>query len=109
MKKLVLLSLFASLPAFAAPFIVSDAYPPTDLQPTHCEAVEGTNVWANAVAVNVDGSVYCNIDLAGVSRGRHSVIVYATSTTEGVVNSDGVPFVFSNGKLLTPANPRLSQ
>lgn len=92
--------------AMAAPFIVSDPYPPTDLQPTHCEASEGALTFTSPVEV-VAGGVRCKIDLAGIPTGNHTMAVRATSTVAGVGASSAAPFSFGVGVLPAPTSLQL--
>lgn len=106
MKRIFAFLLFPAMAA-ASPFIVSDPYPLTGAQPTHCEAVEGTTTYRNAVATDAQGRVYCKIDIAGIATGSHQLQVKATSTAPGVDASASVPFVFTIERLVDPASIRL--
>lgn len=79
--------------ALGTPFVVSDPWPATGPQPTHCVYQEGAAAEvATPVALQNDGRVYCRIDVAGVTRAAHSWQVWA-SNLWGV--SAKVPFAFS--------------
>ena len=62
-----------SAPALAGPFIVSDAVPASETQPTHC------GVWLNALPrteIPVTASAagpYCKYDLVGLTVGSHTI------------------------------------
>lgn len=68
---LLCLMLFCTA-AIGAPFIVSDPWPTTVSQPTNCHLLlDASPDKSIPVTKNADGSVYCNIDIAGASIGPH--------------------------------------
>lgn len=76
----------------AAPFLVSDPYPPTAAQPTSCMYQEGSNPAVSVPVTTGAAGGFCKFDLATVARAPHDYQVWV-SNAWGV--SVKVPFSFS--------------
>lgn len=92
-------AIFVVCVARAAPFVVSDPWPPTRDQPTHCRyTLNGGSAVDAPVAKNADGTVYCLMDVAGAVIGKNTLTVEA-------VNKNAHPESVSPARSLTFESP----
>ena len=113
MKTLFILGLLSPM-AMAAPFIVSDPYPATAVQPQTCQMdLDGAVKPAVAVAKNASNLAYCKFDITGITAGSHTVKAKALASDPvwGALESVwSVPFTFTkpNGTTDVPTGLKLS-
>ena len=101
----VLFSL-ASLPVYAAPFVVSDPYPPTVRQPTEfIVKFKGTGKQVVVPATQTDAGVILKWDIAEIV-GTHTIT--AVARDEEGESEDSAPFTFIAGDLSAPSGLTLS-
>jgi hypothetical protein len=112
MKKLIslLIPLFATLSAHAAPFLVCDPYPKatSSLQAVSKFTVTGLGASAITVpaTVNSDGTQVLHYDLSALPNGTYTVTAAAVNGFGGSAVS--APFTFTSGIPSTPTNISLS-
>ena len=76
MKSLILVTLFLSAIAQAAPFVVSD---PLDTRATHCGWKIGDGARTDVVVHTVGDDKICRLDLVGLPAGSHTVSATAVA------------------------------
>lgn len=72
--------IFASMHAYAEPFVVSDPWPKGDKQPTHCRyRLNGGSEVDAEVEKLFDGSVRCMMDVTNATPGKNTLVVVAVN------------------------------
>lgn len=109
MHKLAFLLLLLPALADAAPFLVSDPWPLTDLQPDACTYTKGVAPTPKPLTLNTNtaGQKFVRHDLAGTTSGSHTLTIVCTNTLWGVA-SPPVNFQFAAGAPTAPAGLRLA-
>jgi len=104
---LILLTILFPSVVFAAPYLVCDPYPSTDVQPTDFELVIDGGSVIISPAVDVTGGKALKYDIGGVSAGSHTVSVKACKDYDvwGRACSSAVNFTFVKPVVSSPAIP----
>ena len=108
MKKILLVLMILVVPNFvyAAPFLICDSVPTSQVQPSYYHLVKDGGATEDSPAqVQGDNSVRLHYDLSGVSNGAHNWSVAACNEWGC---SSTVPFGYAKAVPGAPANLRLS-
>jgi len=80
---------------YASPFVVSNVYAPTGIQPDYFSVVLDVAPAQNSTPQSVAGGVRLHYDLAGVSNGAHTLKIRPCSALWGCAAE--FPFSFTKG------------